>query len=138
MKTLIILLCLVSSLFAISSVDAAFVLGFHEDYPTALAQAQEEKKLLVLVVIKDPCPYSERMVHSTLSDPQVTQSLKDFVPVIVDKDSPLPSQFEADLFPTIFFIDPKKESGILKRIGYHSTKQFLEDVKEVLTLYKEK
>lgn len=138
MKTLVILLSLVYTLFAISSVDAAFVLGFHEDYPTALAQAKNEKKLLLLVIIKDPCPYSERMVHSTLSDPKVTQSLKDFVPVIVDKDSPLSSQFEADLFPTIFFIDPKKESAILKRIGYHSAEQFLEDVKAILTLYKEK
>lgn len=138
MKALIILLSLVSTLFAISSLDAAFVLGFHEEYPTALVQAKQEKKLLLLVIIKDPCPYSERMVHSTLSDPKVTQSLKDFVPVIVDKEALLPSQFKSDLFPTTFFINPKRETEILKRIGYVSSEQFLDDVKEVLTLYKEK
>jgi thioredoxin-related protein len=138
MKTLIILLSLVYTLFAISAVDAAFVLGFHEEYPTALAQAKQEKKPLLLVIIKDPCPYSERMVHSTLSDPKVMQSLKDIVPVIVDKEVLLPAQFTTDLFPTTFFIDPKKETEILKRVGYLSSEQFLDDLKVVHTLYKEK
>ena len=138
MKALIILLFLVYTLFAISSVDAAFVLGFHEDYPTALDQAKKEKKLLMLVIIKDPCPYSEKMVYSTLSDPKVTQSLIDLVTVIVDKETLLPSQFTTDLFPTTFFIDPKRETEILKRIGYLSSEQFLGDLKEVLTLDKEK
>lgn len=138
MKALITLLSLVYTLYAISSVDAAFVLGIHEDYPTALAQAKEEKKLLVLVVIKDPCPYSEEMVHSTLADPRVTKSLNDFVSAIVDKDASLPSRFKADLYPTTFFIDPIRETEIVKRIGYLSSEQFLDNIKEVLALYEEK
>lgn len=138
MKVLIILLSLVYTLFAISSVDAAFVLGYHEDYPTALAQAKNEKKFLMLVIIKDPCPYSEKMVYTTLSDPKVVDTLKDFVCVIVDKDAVLPSAFKIDLVPMIYFIDPKNEEGIGERMGYVTTEQFLDDVKESFALHNQK
>ena len=138
MKVFIMLLSLVYTLFAITSVDAAFVLGFHEDYPTALAQANKEKKLLMLVIIKDPCRYSENMVYKTLSDPKVSEALKDFVSVIVDKDAILPSAFKIDLVPMIYFIDPKNEQGVGERMGYVSTEQFLADIKDALILYKQK
>lgn len=138
MKVFIMLLSLVYTLVAVSSVDAAFVLGFHEDYPTALAQANKDKKLLMLVIIKDPCVYSENMVYKTLSDPKVAEALKDFVSVIVDKQSILPSAFKIDLVPMIYFIDPKNEQGIGERMGYVSTEQFLDDIKEARILYNEK
>ena len=138
MKVLIMLLSLVYTLFAISSVDVAFVLGFHEDYLTSLAQANKEKKLLMLVIIKDPCRYSENMVYKTLSDPKVAEALKDFVPVIVDKDAILPSAFKVDLVPMIYFIDPKNEQGVGERMEYVSTEQFLADIKDALILYKQK
>ena len=130
MKALMILLSLVYSLFAINSVDAAFVLSFHEDYPTALVQAKEEKRFLMLVIIKDPCDYSERMVYNTLSDPEVVKALEPFVSVIVDKNTFLPLQFKVDLVPMVYFIDPKNEEIIHERMGYVHVKQFLDDIKE--------
>jgi thioredoxin-related protein len=138
MKVFVGLLFLVYSLFAISSVDAAFVLGFHEDYPTALAQAKKENKLLLLIIIQDPCPYSERMVYSTLSDPKVAEALKDFVSAIVDIHAVLPSAFKVGFVPMVFFIDPKEEEGIRERMGYVSVEKFLDDVKEVDILYNQK
>lgn len=138
MKVLILLLFLVYTSFAISSVDAAFVLGFHEDYPTALAQAKNENRALMLVIIKDPCPHSERMVYSTLSDPKVVEVLKDFVSVIVDKQALVPSQFKVELAPTIFFVNPQKEEVIRERIGYAPVDQFLDDLKEAHIFYNEK
>lgn len=138
MKTFIVLMSLVCTLFAINSVDAAFVLGFHEDYPTALAQAKKEKKVLMLVIIKDPCRHSERMVYDTLSDPKVVDALKDFISVIVDKDVILPSALKVEFVPMIYFIDPNKEEGMWERMGYVSVEKFLDDLKEVLILYKQK
>lgn len=138
MKAVIVLMSLVCTLFAINSVDAAFVLGYHEDYPTALAQAKQEKRLLMLVIIKDPCSYSERMVNGTLSDPKVVEELKDFVSVIVDRKSLLPSVFKIDLVPMIYFVDPKNEKAVGERMGYVSTEQFLNDVKDAVMLYNQK
>lgn len=136
MKALIIVLFLVYTLFAISSVDAAFVLGFHEEYPTAIAEAKKEKKLLMLVIIQDPCPYSERMVYDTLSDSKATEALKGVVSVIVDKHAVFPSQFKVDFVPMTFFIDPIKEEGIRERMGYVPVEEFLDDIKEARALYQ--
>lgn len=136
MKAFIVLVSFVCTLFAMSSVDAAFVLGFHEDYSTAIAEAKKEKKLLLLVIIQDPCPYSERMVYDTLSDPKAAEVLKGIVSVIVDKHALFPSQFKVDFVPMTFFIDPLKEEGIWEKMGYVPVEQFLDDVKEAHILYK--
>ncbi|MDP3120434.1 MAG: thioredoxin family protein [Sulfuricurvum sp.] len=138
MKALIILLFFVYTSFAISSADAAFVLGFHEEYPTALTQAKKEKKLLMLVIIQDPCPYSERLVYNTLSDPKVVEALKGIVSVIVDRRALFPPQFKAEFVPMTFIIDPDNEEGIGERMGYISAEEFLVDIKEAYLLYKKK
>ena len=132
---LIVLLSIICSLSAIDAKDAAFVLGYEEDYKTALAQAKEEKKLLMLVIIQDPCPYCERLIDNTLSDPKVTHALEDFVSVIVNQHSPLPSAFESNPIPMTFFIDPKNEEGIWESMGYISAEQFLDDIKEAQLIH---
>lgn len=118
--------------------DAAFALGFHEEYPAALTQAKKEKKLLMLVIIQDPCPYCDAMVDNTLSDPKVTQAIKGFVPVIVDKHTPLPVAFSTDVTPLTLFIDAQKEEGIWESMGYVSVESFLDDIKEAKIIYNEK
>lgn len=135
MKVLIVLLSIVCSLLAIDAKDAAFVLGYNEDYKTALAQAKEEKKLLMLVIIQDPCPYCERLIDNTLSDPKIVHVLEDFVSVIVNQHSPLPSAFESSVIPMTFFIDPENEDGIWESMGYISVEQFLDDIKEAQLIH---
>lgn len=130
MKMFIVFLSLTYSLLAAIAEDAAFILGFHEDYPTALAQAKRENRTLMLVILQDPCPYCDAMVEKTLSDPKVTKAAKDFICVIVDKHSPLPSSFVTTATPMTFFIDPKTEEGIWESMGYVSVEQFLDDIKE--------
>lgn len=126
----IVFLSLTYSLLAANAEDAAFILDFYEDYPTALAQAKKENKTLMLVIVQDPCPYCDAMVHKTLSDPKVTKAVKDFVSVIVDKHYPLPSSFMTTATPMTFFIDPKTEEGTWESMGYVSVEQFLDDIKE--------
>lgn len=135
MKVLIVLLSIICSLLAIDAKDAAFVLGYNEDYKTALAQAKEEKKLLMLVIIQDPCPYCERLIDNTLSDPKIVHALEDFVSVIVNQHSPLPSAFESSVIPMTFFIDPENEDGIWESMGYISVEQFLDDIKEAQLIH---
>jgi thioredoxin-related protein len=134
----IVLVSVVCSLLAIDAKDAAFVLGFNEDYKTALAQAKEENKLMMLVIIQDPCPYCERLIDNTLSDPQITKVLEDFVSVIVNKHSQLPPAFRTNAIPMTFFIDPKNEEGIWESMGYISVEQFLDDLNEAKLIHAEK
>ncbi|MFC2073904.1 thioredoxin family protein [Campylobacterota bacterium] len=138
MKMFIIWLFLAHSLLAAIAQDAAFALDFHEDYATALTQAKKEKKLLMLVIVQDPCPYCDGMVDNTLSDPKVTQAIKDFVPVIVDKHTPLPAAFKTDIAPLTFFIDAQQEEGIWESMGYVSVESFLDDIKEAKIIFHKK
>ena len=131
---LIVFLSFAYSLFAANAQDAAFTLDFYEDFPTALAQAKKENKTLMLVIVQDPCPYCDAMVEKTLSDPKVKKAVKDFVCVIVDKHSALPSPFETTTAPMTFFIDPKTEEGIWESMGYTSAEQFLDDITEAKSI----
>lgn len=134
----LVLLSLSYSLLGAIAQDAAFALDFHEKYTTALAQAKKQNKLLMLVIVQDPCPYCDRLVDDTLADPEVTKALKAFVSVIVDKHSQLPSAFTTDIAPYTFFIDPKSEEGIWESIGYLTAEQFLDDIKEAQIIHSSK
>jgi len=138
MKIFVILLSLVCALFAANAEDAAFALSFDEDYQTALSKAKKEKKLLMLVIVQDPCPYCDRMVENTLADSKVEKALKNFVSVIVDKHTPLPAKFTSHISPMTFFIDPAKEEGIWESIGYVSVESFLDDLKEAQIIHSKK
>ncbi len=129
---------LVSLLFGAVAQDAAFALDFYEEYTAALAQAKKEKKLLMLVIVQEPCPYCDRFVDDTLADPKVTKALEDFVSVVVDKHSPLPNAFATDIAPLTFFIDPQNEEGIWESMGYVSAEQFLGDIKEAQLIHATK
>lgn len=135
MKLFFVLLSLSYSLLGAIAQDAAFALDFYEEYTTALAQAKKENKLLMLVIVQDPCPYCDRLVDDTLADPKVTKALEAFVSVIVDKHSQLPSAFTTDIAPYTFFIDPKNEEGIWESIGYVTAEQFLDDMKEAQLIH---
>ncbi len=131
----IVLLSLTYSLLGAIAQDAAFALDFHEEYTRALEQAKEENKLLMLVIVQDPCPYCDRLVDSTLADPQVSKALEAFVCVIVDKHTQLPSAFTTNIAPLTFFIDPTNEEGIWESMGYVSAEQFLDDIKEAQLIH---
>ena len=138
MRMFIVWLLLVCSLLAAVAEDAAFMLGVHEDYQTALTQAKKENRLLILVILQDPCPYCDRMVNITLSDSKVTQALEDLVCVIVDKHVPLPKAFATNVAPLTFFINPVNEEGIWESMGYSPVDSFLDDIKEAKTIYNKK
>ena len=135
MKMLIVFLSLTCSLLAANAQDSAFVLDFYEDYPSALTQAKKADKMLMLVIIQEPCPYCDAMVEKTLPDPKVTQAIKGFISVIVDKHTSLPSAFMTTATPMTFFIDPITEEGVWESMGYTSVEEFLDDIKEAKNIH---
>jgi len=130
MKIILIIMSIVYTLMAANAEDAAFALDFEEEYKVALNKAKEENKLLMLLVVQEPCPYCDRMVHNTLSDPLVKKELKNFVSVVIDKHGEMPQSFRTNLVPMVFFIEPKTEVGVWESMGYSKTADFLGDLEE--------
>jgi len=59
MKLLLTLMFTVFTLFAANAKDAAFALDFEDNYQTALDKAKKENKPLMLLIVRDPCPYCD-------------------------------------------------------------------------------
>jgi len=137
MKILLVIFSLVYTLFAADAESAAMELDFHERYKTALAEAKEENKMLLLVVVQDPCPFCDKLVHNTLGDEDVKKALKGYVGVVLNKRAKdLPKAFQTSMTPMTFFIDPKKENSVWESLGYVKKAQFLDDIKEAKKMAK--
>ena len=128
MKAVIIFVLLVCNLMAISAQDAAWVLNAQTDLTKALQKANAEKKMVLLVVVKDDCNWCEKMVHETLKDKDIQDNLSNTVTVIVDVNGKLPNDFKVTKTPAIFFIDAETKKSILENVGYVKKGAFLIDI----------
>jgi len=124
-------LSLVSSclLMASNAMEAAQKLGVQNSYEVAVAKAQKENKMLVMVIVKENCRWCDKLINRTLSDASVKERLdKDYVTLIVDKDAPYPNDFKENFFPSIFYIDAKTQKSVYENVGYIGTKCFKNDL----------
>jgi thioredoxin-related protein len=128
MKTVIFLALMICNLMAISAEEAAWALDAQNDFAKALQKAKTENKMLLLVVVKDDCTWCEKMVHETLKDKNIQDSLSNMVTAVVDVHGKLPSDFKVRKTPTVFFIDAKSEKSVYKNIGYVKKGAFLIDI----------
>jgi len=128
MKAVIMFVLLVCNLMAISAQDAAWVLNAQTDLTKALQKANAEKKMVLLVVVKDDCNWCEKMVHETLKDKDIQDNLSNTVTVIVDVNGKLPNDFKVTKTPAIFFIDAETKKSILENVGYVKKGAFLIDI----------
>jgi len=128
MKAVIIFVLLVCNLMAISAQDAAWVLNAQTDLTKALQKANAEKKMVLLVVVKDDCNWCEKMIHETLKDKDIQDNLSNTVTVIVDVNGKLPNDFKVTKTPAIFFIDAETKKSILENVGYVKKGAFLIDI----------
>ncbi|HFU74596.1 MAG TPA: thioredoxin family protein, partial [Helicobacteraceae bacterium] len=110
--------------------EVADNLGFYNDYDTALATAKKSDRILVLIVLKDPCPYCDRLANNTLSDTNVEKALKDFVPVVVDINDDYPKGFRPAMTPVTMFVNPQTEDLLWESMGAVNAKTFQSDLKE--------
>ena len=126
MKTLLLSILLVCNLMAVTAEDAAWLLNGTTDFNKAVEKSKNGKKaMIVLLVVKDGCSWCEKMVSETMQASAVKDALNDAVLVVADFHSELASAYNAQLTPTIYFIDPKTKKSIKKQVGYEKPGNFL-------------
>ena len=137
MKILLTILMLSYMLMASNALDEAKKLGVESNYDSALAKAQKEKKILVMVIVKDNCRWCEKLINKTLSEEGVQKELENYITVIVDKDDSYPNQFTENFFPSIFYIDYATQKSVYSNVGYVGKKCFLNDLHDALRIHNE-
>ncbi len=129
MKLFLLAFLTACSLMAADALEAARKLGVESNYTAAVAKAKKEKKMLIMVIVKENCHWCDKIVNRTLGDAAVRKRLKkDFVTLIVDKDDPFPADFKENFFPSIFYIDTVTQKSVYENVGYVGTKCFLNDL----------
>ncbi len=130
MKKMFLILVMAISLFGANAEDAAFTLGYEEVYKTALAKAKKENKILMMVIVKEPCPYCDALVERTLDTPEVKAKLKDFVPLIIDIHESYPKDMKPPFTPMTNFINPVDSDVVWEVPGYSKKADFLDAMDE--------
>ena len=126
MKTLILILTLSYSLFAINVEDASDILEAQTSMQKAKQLALAEKKeIIMLVVIKDGCHWCEKLVKETLSSKTIQNELYDTVTLIADLHSDLAKKYKAEVTPSVYFIEAKSGKVLYEQVGYEKAGAFL-------------
>ena len=128
MKTAVLLFLLAMSLLGADALKSAKLLGYETDYQSAIAKAKKEHKMVLMVIVQDPCPYCDRLVHKTLVTPCVQRRMPNYVPLIVDKHGDYPKQFKPPFIPISFIIDPLKEVTTYEIVGSLPYKDYIEEL----------
>lgn len=117
MKKLLVILALTLSLFGASVDEFATEMGFERDYKTALKKAEVANKPLMMVLGADYCPWCRKFERNTLSSTLIKPILdKEVITLVVDKKfdvESFPSEFQTQLTPKVFFINPKTKKKFL-------------------------
>lgn len=142
MKKIVILLTFTLSLFATNVDTFAKEMGFERDFKTAIAKAKVAKKPLMMVLGADYCPWCRKFERNTLASKLILPLLqKEFVTLVVDKKFDIesfPKEFQTQLTPKVFFIDPKTQKSFYETTGYIKKKDYLKDIQKAQNLYKAK
>ncbi|MEE8588283.1 MAG: thioredoxin family protein [Sulfurimonadaceae bacterium] len=128
MKTVLILMAMVFSLMAAVAEESAMLLDYETDYKTAIAKAKKEHKMVLMVIVQDPCPYCDKLVRKTLDTPCVQRRMKNYVPLIVDKHGEFPKQFKPPFIPMSYIVDPNSEEVTFKIVGSVPVKDYIHDL----------
>ena len=136
MKKLLLSLLITLSLFGANAKDSAFMLDYEEVYSQALKEAKDTHKVLMMVIVKEPCPYCDMLVEDTLDTPSIKGKLKNFVALIIAHDANYPAKFKVPFNPMTHFINPD-DSTILKSLaGYRDVDVFKDAMDTAEKKYK--
>gem|GEM_PF-615244 len=114
-----VILGLCGILFVSIGLSYGRVPGWSTDYRSALARAQKEGRPLVVDFGSPTCPACRMLENRTLSNPQVQESLQDFVRVYIDGNEQveLRESFGVQYYPTLIYLSP--QGKVLRRqVGY--------------------
>jgi len=142
MKKLLSILLLTLTLFSANVDEFAQEMGFERDYKTALLKAKGQNKPLMMVLGADYCPWCRKFERKTLSSKLIKPELeKSVITLIVDKKFDIksfPKEFQTQLTPRVFFIDPKNGKSFYETVGYVKKKVYFKNLQEMQKLYKGK
>ena len=135
MKFIILTLLITVSLIAADATKAAKSLGIYNNYTQALKDAKLNNKLMVFIVVWDPCKACDSLVSKTLTDERVQAKFKDSVVLILDYKAEMPQKFRVQMAPHIYYLNPMNEEILLESVGRVSAEDFLnkyQDTKDFL------
>jgi thioredoxin-related protein len=132
LKTFLLSILFACTLFATNAKEAAKELGVESNYAAAMEKAKAEKKMLVMVIVKENCRWCDKFMTRTLSDPEVKDELKHYVILIIDRNDQFPDAFKENFFPSMFYIDYSSQKSVYENVGYIGKKCFLNDLRESL------
>ena len=100
--------------------------GWGEDFDTALRQAAESGKELVVAFHSDGCPPCTAMDRTVLGSQAVQRSLADFVPVRVNvaQNPDLAQRYFVQVTPTYAVLGPSGKL-VARTDGYHTEEMFV-------------
>jgi len=130
MKFIILTLLITVSLIAADATRAAKDLGIYNDYNQALKDAKLNNKLMVFVVVWDPCKACDSLVSGTLTDKRVQEKFKDSVVLILDYKANMPKKFRVQMAPHIYYVNPMNEEVLLESVGRISAEDFLNEYQD--------
>lgn len=109
-------------------------LKWSQDYPTALKQAEKEKKPLLIDFTTDWCGWSKKMDREVISEADVQKTLNKYILVRVnpersDDNNKVAERFGVSGFPH-FVIANYKGEDIGQLEGYAEKKEFLEFIEK--------
>lgn len=136
MKTLLLLFTLAFTLFGAEIDEFATNMGYFREYNQALEVAKKENKPLMIVMVGDYCPWCRKFERKTLQREAVAMSVnKNFIALIVDRNldkDKYPKELYANRIPTVYFIEPTKESKFFESLGYVKNDEFQETLSEAI------
>lgn len=116
--------------------DFAKSVNYEREYKTALAKAQKEQKMLMLLVVADYCPWCKKFERKTLEDESVKEFVsKNFTPLVIDKireRGSYPNEYDVPLIPAVFFIDSNTQKSIYEVVAYKTKDEFMLDMQNAL------
>ncbi len=128
MKIFLTLIVMVYTLIAAVAEESAMLLDYETDYKTAIEKAKKEHKMVLMVIVQDPCPYCDKLVRKTLDTPCMQRRMKYYVPLIVDKHGEFPKQFKPPFIPMSYIVDPESEEVTFKIVGSIAVKEYIHEL----------
>ncbi len=116
------------SLHANEASVAAKKLGYINSFDKGIALAKKEHKMMMLVLVRDGCPWCKRLENDTLSDSFITDETKNFVNVLIDRTAKMPDYYRTPIVPVVYFIDPNTQESVFETAGYRDVGEFLDDI----------
>lgn len=141
MKILITLLTLFSLIYAAQIDEFASEVKYLRDYDLAVKTAQEQNKMVMLVLVGDYCPWCKKFERKTLKSPEViSKTNENFIAVVIDKykdKGKYPEEFFAPLIPAVFFIEPKEQKSLLETVAYMKKDEFMENMDDAMGIFEQ-